>query len=64
VISLNDRQLKSVMEAAARLPPEKRFLLLERLAASLQLRGRYTDDDVVAATRAALRGLHQHEPAA
>jgi hypothetical protein len=64
MISLSDRQLKSVMATARRLPPEKRRLLLERLAASLQLRGRYTDDDVVAATQVALRGLVQHESAA
>ena len=29
------------MEAARQLPPEKRFLLLERIAARLQLRGRF-----------------------
>jgi hypothetical protein len=40
VISLSDAQLKTVMDAARQVSPEKRFLLLERVAARLQLRGR------------------------
>jgi hypothetical protein len=36
VISLSDKQLEVVMDAAATLPVEKRALLLERIAARLR----------------------------
>ena len=61
MISLSDQQLATVMDAARALPPEKRMLLLQRIAARLQLRGRFTDDDVSEAAQAALRGLVQQE---
>ena len=65
MIALNDAQLKIVMAAASPVPPEKRSQFLERIAAMLTLRGRghFTDADVNAAAKLALRGLVQ-EPAA
>jgi hypothetical protein len=63
MIALSDQQLEIVMAAATPLPPEKRALLLERVAAHLQLYGRrgrhYGDVDVELAVRAALQGLMQ-----
>jgi hypothetical protein len=64
MIALSDRQLEIVMAAATPLPPEKRSLLLERVAAHLQLYGRrggrgFGDVDVGLAISAALRGLVQ-----
>jgi hypothetical protein len=64
MIALTDQQLEIVMAAATPLPPEKRALLLERLAAHLQLYGRrggrgFGDVDVGLALSAALRGLVQ-----
>jgi hypothetical protein len=52
------------MAAATGLSPEKRTLLLERVAAHLQLHGRragrrFGDTDVEAAVRMALQGLAQ-----
>jgi hypothetical protein len=64
-ISLSDRQLETVLAAAGPLPPDKRTLLLERIGAMLNLRGRghFNDADVDAAIRRAIEGL-LHEPAA
>jgi hypothetical protein len=64
MIALTDRQLEIVMTAAAGPPPEKRAILLERVAAHLQLRGRragrgFGDVDVGLAIAAALPGLVQ-----
>jgi hypothetical protein len=61
VISLNDTQLQTVTRAAALLPIEKRSQFLERVAAMLKLRGRFTDADVNEIARLALAGL-AHEP--
>jgi hypothetical protein len=47
------------MTAAGGLPVEKRALFLERVAAWLQLRGRFTDADLDDAVRTALGGLVQ-----
>jgi hypothetical protein len=62
MIALSDQQLEIVMTAATPLPPEKRALLLERVAAHLRLHGRrggrgFGDVDVELAVQAALRGL-------
>jgi hypothetical protein len=64
MISLSDRQLTVVMDAARVLPPEKRSVFLERVAAYLQIQcGRFGDHDVANAAQLALRGL-LHQPAA
>jgi hypothetical protein len=59
MISLNDAQLKVVMEAASHVPQERRSQFLERVAAMLKLRGRghFNDDDVANVTALALSGL-------
>jgi hypothetical protein len=55
--------LRLVMVAAGPLPPEKRTLLLERIAAKLNHGPAFfSDGDVEAAITAALSGL-VHEPA-
>jgi hypothetical protein len=62
MIALTDHQLDMVMTAATPLPPEKRVILLERVAAHLQLYGRrggFGDVDVGLAISVALRGLVQ-----
>ena len=66
MIALTDHQLALVMTAASGLPPDKRSVLLERVAARLTLQGRFNDAGVEAAVRAALQGLvqnqHPHPP--
>jgi hypothetical protein len=62
MISLSDRQLGIVMEAAKALPPEKRSIYLERVAAMLRLRRhgkRFADDDVADVAGLARFGLMQ-----
>jgi hypothetical protein len=63
MIGLTDNQLAVVMDAARVLPPEKRSQFLERVAAMLKLKGRFTDSDVAKVARLALCGL-VHETAA
>jgi hypothetical protein len=58
MISLSDRQLALVMDAAAELPIEKRALLLERIAARLRLIGRFNDRDLELAVRLGLHNLN------
>jgi hypothetical protein len=66
-LALSDRQLELVMTAAGPLAPDKRVVLMQRIAAALHVRigvfRKPTDDELEGATRAALRGLVQ-EPAA
>jgi hypothetical protein len=63
-MALSDAQLRAVMVAASPLEPEKRVLLLERVAARLTHGPAFiTDHDVGRAITAALIGLI-HEPAA
>jgi hypothetical protein len=63
MLSLTDGQLKTVMSAAADLPQEKRGLLLRRIAAMINMRGRrFTDDDLIEITKLARTGLAR-EPA-
>jgi hypothetical protein len=63
-LSLTDYQLATVMAAATGLSPETRTILLERVAAYLQLYGRrsgrrFGDADVEIAVRTSLQGLTQ-----
>jgi hypothetical protein len=60
MFALTDKQLRLVMVAATPLPPEKRSIFLERVAARLRLHGpRFTDADLGAAIQVALTGLIQ-----
>jgi hypothetical protein len=59
LLALSDAQLAVVMTAARGLPMEKRGLFLERVAARLRLRDRFTDADLDGAVRTALGGLVQ-----
>ena len=61
--TLTARQLQIVVDAARTLAPEKRDTFLRRILAVLNLRGRFTDDDVADAAQRALTGL-AHQPAA
>jgi hypothetical protein len=63
MLALSDAQLTVVMTAAGGLPVEKRTLFLERVAARLRLRDRFTDADFDDAVRTALRGLIQESAA-
>ncbi len=64
MFALSDSQLRTVWDAAAGLPAEKRGIYLERIIAWLQFRGgRFIDRDLDDAVRLALRGL-THEAAA
>jgi hypothetical protein len=61
-LALTDSQLRAVMAAAGSLPPEKRTIFLERLAAQLPhlTGGQHPGDgDIERAAHAALRGLMQ-----
>jgi len=62
-VALSDAQLRMVMVAARPLPPEKRGLLLQRIAGKLALCGPFSDADVEAAITSAMARLI-HEPAA
>ena len=53
MLALSDDQLAVVMTAAGGLPVEKRGLFLERVAARLQLHGRFGDADLDEAVRTA-----------
>jgi hypothetical protein len=59
MFALSDDQLTMVMTAAKSLPVEKRGLFLERVAARLRLRDRFTDVDLDDAVRTALGGMIQ-----
>jgi hypothetical protein len=60
MLALTDAQLQIVMTAAGGLSPEKRSLLLERIAARLRLYGaKFTDAELDDAIRVALTGLIQ-----
>jgi hypothetical protein len=57
VISLSDRRLEAVMQAASHVPVEKRSVFLQRIAGVLRLQaGRYGDADVEHAVERALQG--------
>ena len=58
MLALDNNQLTAIMTAASGLPPEKRSLFLERVAARLKLHGgRPSDAQLDKAIQAALRGL-------
>jgi hypothetical protein len=64
MFALSDSQLRTVWNAADRLPAEKRGIFLERMNAWLRFRdGRFIDRDLDDAVRLGLRGLI-HESAA
>jgi hypothetical protein len=46
MLSLSDQQLRSVMDAAARVAADRRDVFLQRVGAMLTLRGRFDDSDV------------------
>ena len=59
MLGLTDDQLRTVMDAAAAVPIEKRDRYLQRLGAMLTMRGRghVTDADVADVAKLALTGL-------
>ena len=61
MLGLTDNQLRTVMDAAAAVPIEKRDLYLQRIAAMLTVRGRghFNDADVADVTTLAIAGLIQ-----
>jgi hypothetical protein len=64
MLALSDSQLQIVMAAAGGLSPEKRSVLLERIAARLRLYGaNAVDADFERVVQSALSGLI-HNPAA
>ena len=63
MLALTDQQLRIVMESAAGIDPERRDIFLQRCAAMLKMRGRFSDSDVIEVTRLALCGLVQHSAA-
>jgi hypothetical protein len=64
MFALSDSQLRTVWNAADRLPAEKRGIFLQRMVAWLRFRdGRFIDRDLDDAVRLGLRGLI-HESAA
>jgi hypothetical protein len=64
MFALSDSQVRTVWNAADRLPAEKRGIFLERMIAWLLFRdGRFIDRDLDDAVRLALRGLIQESAA-
>ena len=63
MLGLTDNQLRTIMDAAAAVPIEKRDLYLQRIAAMLVFRGgghgRFNDADVADVTTLAIAGLVQ-----
>jgi len=65
MLSLSDQQLRSVMDAAARVAADRRDVFLQRVGAMLTLRGRFDDSDVSEVCMLAACGLiHQRTDAA
>jgi hypothetical protein len=64
MLALTDDQLRVVMTAAADLPPDKRDVFLQRVAARLGLHPRFTAADLDKAIRVALQGLTHDKSAA
>jgi hypothetical protein len=58
-LALTDFQLKTIMQAAAGIDPSRRDQFLQRVAAMLRLKGRFSNADVAAVAQLALAGL-QH----
>lgn len=59
MIGLTDFQLQILMTAAGGLAPERRDIFLQRVAAMLRMRGRFTNTDVADVAKLALCGLVQ-----
>ena len=59
MVAFSDSQLRTVWDAADRLPVEKRGVFLERVVARLQRQRGFTNADLDDAMRAALTGLIQ-----
>jgi hypothetical protein len=60
LMALSDHQLALVIVGANGLPVDKRDVYLQRIAAMLAMRGRFTDADVSDVVRLAMAGLiHQ-----
>jgi hypothetical protein len=57
MLALTDSQLQTVMAAAASVEPDRRGIFLERCAAMLKLKGRFSDADVADVAKLALTGL-------
>jgi hypothetical protein len=57
MLSLTNHQLEVITKAATDIPVEKRAVYLERVAAMLTVRGRFSDDDVRDVASLALCGL-------
>jgi hypothetical protein len=57
MLSLSDQQLRSVMDAAARVAADRRDVFLQRVGAMLTLRGRFDDSDVIDVCMLASCGL-------
>jgi hypothetical protein len=65
MLSLSNARLQTVMTAARTLSVEKRGAFLQRVAAMLELRGRFSDGDISDVAALALVGLvHQKTDAA
>ena len=65
MISLTDQQLRTVMDAAARITPHRRDTFLQRVGAMLHVRRRFDDKDVAEISRLATCGLvHERTDAA
>jgi hypothetical protein len=64
MLSLSDRQLKTVMETAANIDADRRAIFLERVGAILKLRGRFNDADVQEISKLAACGLVHRTDAA
>jgi hypothetical protein len=60
MVSLTDHQLAIVTDAARTMPVGRRDISLQRVAAMLRMRGRFTDADVADVARLAMAGLVQH----
>jgi hypothetical protein len=59
MLSLSHNQLQIVMDAARAVPHEKRGLFLQRIAAMLALRGRFSDANVSDVVKLVTCGLVQ-----
>jgi hypothetical protein len=57
-------ELKTVMATAAQLPQTKRDIFLQRCAAMLEMRNRFSDSDVADVARLAMAGLVQRADSA
>jgi hypothetical protein len=65
MLALTNQQLQTIMAGARALPVEKRGQYLQRIAAMLEIRGRFSDADVSDVAALALVGLvHQKTDAA